>query len=257
MICGCTYGLLLSSLVRLPCFREDLFSSSCVILLVGTFTGMRCALLMRVPLTQIIVPLPAKGFEVLRPLTVFGYDDAPHGHAECLIRDVQVPKENLILGEGRGFEVAQGRLGPGRIHHCMRLIGMCERALALHCERVTKRVAFGETLASKGVIRRDIAESRVAIEQARLLVLRAARRIDEEGAKAARNDIAYIKAAVPLMAQRVIDAAMQAHGAAGFSQDTPLAYLFSQARWLRMADGPDEVHFEQIAKMELKKHQQK
>mmetsp|Transcript_76001 Transcript_76001/g.203929 ORF Transcript_76001/g.203929 Transcript_76001/m.203929 type:complete len:436 (+) Transcript_76001:21-1328(+) len=204
--------------------------------------------------SMIFVPMPHPGVKIIRPLTVYGYDDAPHGHAEIEFKDVRVPASNLVLGEGRGFEIAQGRLGPGRIHHCMRLIGMAERAIALFCKRVSSRVAFGKPLSEQGTIRRDIADSRIAIDTARLLVLHAARRIDEVGAGKARAEIAQAKAVTPRAVEGVIDKAIQAHGAGGFTDDHPLAYLWSGARWLRMADGPDEVHLEQLAKMELKRH---
>ena len=187
----------------------------------------------------------------MRVLPVFGYDDAPHGHGEFDFDNVRVPAANLLLGEGRGFEIAQGRLGPGRIHHCMRLIGQAERALDYMCRRAASRVAFGRAIADQTITQERIANARIAIDQARLLVLHVAWKMDVAGNKAAKKEIAMIKVAAPVMACQVIDWAMQVHGAAGVSDDFPLAFFYAQARTLRFADGPDEVHRNQIAKIEL------
>jgi acyl-CoA dehydrogenase len=205
--------------------------------------------------SQILISRDTPGIKIVRMLHVFGYDDAPHGHAEVEFKDVRVPASNIILGEGRGFEIAQGRLGPGRIHHCMRLIGQAERALEKMCRRAKSRVAFGKPISEQTVTQERIAESRILIDQARLLVFKAAHMMDTAGNKVARKEIAMIKVAAPNMALQVIDWAMQVHGGGGVSQDFGLASAYAQARTLRFADGPDEVHRNQIARLELKKYE--
>ena len=204
--------------------------------------------------SMIVVPSNAAGITVVRPLSVFGYDDAPHGHMEVILKNVRVPVGNILLGEGRGFEIAQGRLGPGRIHHCMRSIGVAERALELMCKRLNSRVAFGKPISAQSVWHERIAEARIMIEQARLLTLKAAYMMDTVGNKIARTEIAMIKVVAPNIACQIIDWAIQAHGAGGVSGDFPLSYAYAHQRTLRLADGPDEVHRNAIAKLELARH---
>ncbi|HJM51516.1 MAG TPA: acyl-CoA dehydrogenase family protein [Alphaproteobacteria bacterium] len=204
--------------------------------------------------SMILVPLQTPGVSVVRPLELFGYDHAPHGHAEVDFSDVRVPATNILLGEGRGFEIAQGRLGPGRIHHCMRMIGQSERALEMMCRRAQERIAFGGPLADQGLVRRQIADCRMAIDQTRLLTLHAAWKMDTVGNKAARAEIAMIKVVAPNMTCQVVDTAMQVHGAAGVSEDFGLAHSYAIARMLRIGDGPDEVHADQVGRLELRKY---
>jgi len=204
--------------------------------------------------SMILVPSDTPGITIKRPLPVFGYDDAPHGHCEILFENVRVPASNILLGEGRGFEIAQGRLGPGRIHHCMRAIGVAERALQLMCRRLDSRIAFGRKISEQGVWRERIAESRIRIDTARLLTLKTAWLMDTVGNKQAQSEIAMIKVLAPTVDQQVLDWAIQAHGAAGVSDDFPLAYQWAGNRTLRLADGPDEVHRNAIAKLELSRY---
>ncbi len=204
--------------------------------------------------SMILVPMDTPGLKIIRPLSVFGFYDSPEGHAEIVLENVRVPKENLILGEGRGFEIAQGRLGPGRIHHCMRLIGMAQRSLELMSQRAAERIAFGKTFKDFSSIRQEVALSQCEIEQARLLTLSAADKMDKEGNKTSKDLIAMIKIVAPNMALNVIDRAMQIHGGKGVGPDTPLAHFFVAARMLRLADGPDEVHMYQLGKSVINKH---
>ena len=204
--------------------------------------------------SMVLIPKDTPGVKIIRHLPVFGFDDAPHGHAEIVYENVRVPVTNMLLGEGRGFDVAQGRLGPGRIHHCMRQIGVAERALELMCKRSLSRVAFGRTIAEQGVTRERIAEARIMIDSTRWLVLNAAYMMDTVGNKVAKAEIAMIKVLAPIMTGKVVDWAMQAHGGGGVSDDFPLAMMYAHSRTLRFADGPDEVHRNAIAKLELAKH---
>jgi alkylation response protein AidB-like acyl-CoA dehydrogenase len=204
--------------------------------------------------SQVLVPLDSPGIEIVRMLPVFGFDDAPHGHAEVILKDVRVPAENLLLGEGRGFEIAQGRLGPGRIHHCMRTIGVAERALEKMCQRLMTRTAFGKRIVDHSVWEQRIAEARTNIEMTRLLTLKAAYMMDTVGNKVAKSEIAQIKVAGPRIALQVIDDAIQAHGGGGVTSDFGLAKMYAGIRTLRLADGPDEVHNRTIARLELKKY---
>ena len=205
--------------------------------------------------SMVLVPMDTPGVTIMRSLSVMGYDDAPHGHGEVDFKDVRVPVSNILLGEGRGFEIAQGRLGPGRIHHCMRTIGLAERTLESLCQRALSRTAFGKTIAEQGVTRQWIAESRMEIDQSRLLTLYAAHMMDTVGNKEARREIAMIKVVAPKMAQKLVDRAIQVHGAGGVSQDFPLAYAYARTRTMRIVDGPDAVHEEAVARLELRKYE--